>query len=441
MQIDITDERQLNSLLKMTNRLLIYRNIIDEKIYIHYLALIDSIVQKDKEEILDNYFLLCSNLLEYNQEQSGSFPADPWQNFILNFILSDENILTQKIASKNITQKRTPLREALKQDLTALEKLFHLNLKSLADYICSRVIDSREMMFLPDWSQSEDDSWNYSRENFKKKMFTSSDWSEMTNELISYFQKNGTGILNSYQAFHWEQGLKGIKNIDSITLDQIVGYEKQKEKIIDNTEKLIKGYKANNILLYGARGTGKSSTVKAILNRYWDQGLRLIEVNKHQFRKFPDICDRLENSNLSFVIFIDDLSFTENETGYKELKATLEGKTKVLPANVVLYTTSNRKHLVKESYSDDSNELRKKDSVQEKLSLADRFGITLLYSSPTQKEYFAIVKHLAGQRKLKIAEKELLKKAKQWALWQNGRSGRTARQFIDNLEAELSLDK
>jgi hypothetical protein len=202
---------------------------------------------------------------------------------------------------------------------------------------------------------------------------------------------------------------------------------------------LIKGKAANNVLLFGDSGTGKSSSVKALMNKYADQKLRLIEITKYQMKYLPKILELLKNRGLYFIIFMDDLSFEDFETEYKYLKAVIEGGVEVKPQNVLFYATSNRRNLIKEKWSDrdeESGEIHLSDALQEKFSLVERFGITITYESPNQEEFLNIVEKLAKKHEINIEITELRKQAKQWTMWQNGRSGRTAQQFINHLLAQ-----
>ena len=221
-------------------------------------------------------------------------------------------------------------------------------------------------------------------------------------------------------------------------LDDLVGYEEQKEKLIANTEAFVSGRKANNVLLFGDAGTGKSTSVKAILNQYYSRGLRMIEVYKHQFQDLSAVISEIKNRNYWFVIFMDDLSFEEFEIEYKYLKAVIEGGLETKPSNILIYATSNRRHLIRETWSDRSDmsqdELHRSDTMQEKLSLVARFGVSIGYYRPSQKEYFDIVLELARRcPEITMGEEELKLKANQWELSHGGISGRTAQQFINDL--------
>jgi predicted AAA+ superfamily ATPase len=222
-----------------------------------------------------------------------------------------------------------------------------------------------------------------------------------------------------------------------------VGYEREREPAIRNAERFAAGLPANNVLLYGERGTGKSSTVKALLNEFGDQGLRLIEISKEHLGDFPELMAAVRNRRQRFVLYVDDLSFEEQETHYKALKAILEGGIEARPDNIVLYATSNRRHIVRERFADRSasadDDVHTMDTMEEKLSLSDRFGIRVRFGAPDQVRYLEIVRGIAQRRRVALSDDEIERRALSWARRQNGRSGRTARQFVDALIGELAL--
>jgi predicted AAA+ superfamily ATPase len=229
--------------------------------------------------------------------------------------------------------------------------------------------------------------------------------------------------------------------MDEVVLDDLIGYEYQKQQLIDNTESFVQGKKANNVLLFGDSGTGKSTSIKAIVNQYYDQGLRMIEIYKHQFRYLSKIIASIKNRNYKYIIYMDDLSFEEHEIEYKFLKAVIEGGVETKPDNILIYATSNRRHLIKETWNDrndqtNNDDRHHSDTVEEKLSLVHRFGVTISYSKPMQKEYIDIVLGLAKRAGLNIPEEELIAKAKIWEMEQGGLSGRTAQQFINHISGK-----
>ncbi|MCI8296602.1 MAG: ATP-binding protein [Lachnospiraceae bacterium] len=272
-------------------------------------------------------------------------------------------------------------------------------------------------------------------------------------EVVQFYKEFGVGKFGLNKAFRIlekEEGgylagqggtricrIEPITSIEHIALEDLVGYELQKKKLVENTEAFIEGRQANNCLLYGDAGTGKSSCIKAILNQYYDRGLRMIEVYKHQFKTLSDVLEQVKDRNYKFIIYMDDLSFEETELEYKYLKAIIEGGLGKKPSNVLIYATSNRRHLIRESFRDkkqlSDDDIHANDTVQEKLSLVARFGITIYFGAPEPKEFKKIVQVLAAREEIAMEEEELLLKAHQWELSHGGPSGRTAAQFITYL--------
>lgn len=264
---------------------------------------------------------------------------------------------------------------------------------------------------------------------------------EMKATLTEFYKEYGVGKFGLHKAFrvvHDENGVQvvPIQNIAHVYLKDLVGYEIPKKKLIDNTEAFVDGRKANNCLLFGDAGTGKSSSIKGIANEYYERGLRIIEVYKHQFQDLNDVITQIKNRNYKFIIYMDDLSFEDFEIEYKYLKAVIEGGLEKKPKNVLIYATSNRRHLVREKFSDKEerrDDLHSSDTVQEKLSLVARFGVTIFFAAPDKKEFQNIVSVLAKRYQVTIPEEELLLEANRWELAHGGLSGRTAQQFIDYL--------
>ncbi len=256
--------------------------------------------------------------------------------------------------------------------------------------------------------------------------------------VTAFYREFGVGKLGLHKAFRVAEGARivPISNIAHVHLDDLVGYDLAKKKLIANTEAFVSGKAANNCLLYGDAGTGKSTSIKAIANQYYDRGLRLIELYKHQFQDLNEVIARIKNRNYKFIIYMDDLSFEEFEIEYKYLKAVIEGGLEKKPDNVLIYATSNRRHLIRENYSDKEEireDMHTSDTVQEKLSLYARFGVTIYFGAPDKKEFQRIVTELAARCQISMGEEELLAEANKWELSHGGLSGRTAQQFIDYL--------
>ena len=261
--------------------------------------------------------------------------------------------------------------------------------------------------------------------------------------VTSFYKDYGVGMFGLNKAFRIRSDrgqleFLPIKNLDKVVLDDLTGYEIQKRKLIENTEAFVEGKRANNVLLFGDAGTGKSTSIKAILNQYYSRGLRMIEVYKHEFKDLSRIISEIKNRNYRFIIYMDDLSFEEFEIEYKYLKAVIEGGLETKPENVLIYATSNRRHLIRETWSDRSDmsqdELHRSDTMQEKLSLVARFGVTIGYYKPSQQEYFNIVTSLAKKYpEITMSDDELRLEANKWELNHGGISGRTAQQFINHI--------
>lgn len=267
------------------------------------------------------------------------------------------------------------------------------------------------------------------------------DAAEFKNIVTGFYKDFGVGKFGLHKAFRVEHigeevNIKPITNIAHVYLDDLVGYEIPKQKLIANTEAFINGRRANNCLLFGDAGTGKSSSIKGILNQYYDRGLRIIEIYKHQFQDLNEVIAQIKNRNYKFIIYMDDLSFEDFEIEYKYLKAVIEGGLEKKPDNILIYATSNRRHLVREKFSDKEerrDDLHSSDTVQEKLSLVSRFGVSIFFCAPDKKEFANIVKVLAERYQVRMPKEELLLEANKWELSHGGLSGRTAQQFIDYL--------
>lgn len=274
------------------------------------------------------------------------------------------------------------------------------------------------------------------------------DVEEFQQNVTQFYKEFGVGKFGLNKAFRIlekdEQAyIDPITSIEHIYLDDLVGYHLQKQKLVENTEAFVEGRDANNVLLYGDAGTGKSSSIKAILNQYYDRGLRIIEVYKHQFRALSDVLEQVKDRNYKFIIYMDDLSFEESELEYKYLKAIIEGGLGKKPKNVLIYATSNRRHLIRESFRDkrqlSDDEIHANDTVQEKLSLVARFGVTIYFGAPEPKEFKEMVRVLAKKGGISLPEEELLFQANQWELNHGGLSGRTAAQFITYLRMKETM--
>jgi predicted AAA+ superfamily ATPase len=373
--------------------------------------------------------------------------GDAWQHHLLSRLLDDENPFSQKAERAAWNEIGPALVAQTRADLAALQRCHRLHGAAIAE-AASRVAGipaTRWDGFRPLGAVREDSQ----RSLMMRRLHASGDWPGLAQDLAAYFASSGVGLFGRHRAFRWVRRdgigrLEGVQNPDPIRLDDLVGYELERQPVVENTRQFVAGGPANNVLLYGDRGTGKSSTVKALLNEFRSDGLRLIEVPKEHLDDYPEILALVRGRRERFILFVDDLSFEEHETQYKALKAALEGSLEARPANLVLYATSNRRHLVVERFADRQraaldDEVHPEDTTQEKLSLADRFGIHAPFLLPDQDRYIGIVEGLAARYGLLLSGDELRRRALRWSQWHNGRSCRTARQFIDALRGEALL--
>jgi predicted AAA+ superfamily ATPase len=434
----------------------VLRGVLDDAVGAAFLELLDLLAgEADAARVGGVYGRLFALLAEEAELYPEPLVGDAWQNHLLDRLLAAENAFSRKAQRADFDRIGESLLAQTRRDLATLRALFALDAERLARAAAHAA------------AAEPDDAWvGWHRFSplgsgaplhgepgraLKARLAVSDDWPALAADLAAYYARVGAGPFGRYRAFRWlrdgeEHGhLVGIPEPDPIRLDQLVGYESERELVLRNTEQLLAGFPGNSVLLYGDRGTGKSSTVKALLNEHAERGLRLIEVAKDHLADFPRIIALLRDRPERFILFVDDLSFDEHERDYRGLKAVLEGSIEARPPNVVLYATSNRRHLVQERWTDRESalnaEVHGQDTMQEKLSLSDRFGIRAVFPSPDQARYLAIVEALVRQRGLAVAPDVLRRRALQWAEWHNGRSGRTARQFVDHLEGELGMQR
>lgn len=419
--------------------LLLYRSVLEGEIGRTFVNLIHVLHCGKKVELLQAYSDWFNSLARHNRT---------WQDYLIDRILTDDNPFTQKVQTTPLEELPTPLVAAARHDLKVLQYLYGCSSTQVCQWV-QGISPLPQPMPLIAWevppsSTSPKNERQQRQIQFRKKLECLDNWGQGLEELVGYYRQFGTGIFAQYQAFRWQsQQLEGIPYPDPVRLSELTGYDSPKSQLLKNTEFLLQGHSALNVLLYGSRGSGKSSLIKSLVWEYGDRGLRLIEVAKSELIELPKIVEKLRPQPQKFIIFVDDLSFEEDDDAYKALKVMLEGNLTERPRNVVVYATSNRRHLIREYFDDrprpkDSDEVHAWDTVQEKLSFSDRFGLTLTFEAANQNTYLEIVNHLAKQAELDIDAKELQFKALQWATRNNGRSGRTARQFVDFISAELS---
>jgi uncharacterized protein len=418
--------------------LLLYQSLMQESIAQAFGALLHTLRQDDESGLacLEAYGLWFQKLVAAELS---------WQDYLMLQLLRADNPFTRQVQQHSLDRLSTPLITAVRYDLRALQQLYSWDSKQIGQWVQAK----SGMETLPVLESTGHSAHPAVQELRQQPIWTkleqTPDWATLLDALADFYRQFGSGLFAIYRAFRWQAGeLVGVAYPDAIQLDELVGYESQKDMLRQNTEALLSGYSALHVLLYGSRGTGKSSLVKALLSAYSAQGLRLIEVSKSDLRDLPTIVDRVREAPQKFIIFVDDLSFEEDDDAYKALKVVLEGNITARPQNIVVYATSNRRHLIREFFADrprpsDADEIHAWDTVQEKLSFSDRFGLTLTFEPANQDTYLAIVRHLAQQAAIALDPKEIEFRALQWATRHNGRSGRTARQFVNFLRAEAGM--
>ena len=374
------------------------------------------------------------------------FDKNLWHNYLAYFLITNENPFS--ITCEKIGANDGSVNHFARNDFAAIKNLFEYDFseieKSLGIDCFTQIsnyhaIEKKELMYNKNVSEKV--------QALSSRMEQAKDVEGFFTAVTEFYRDYGVGMFGLNKAFRIQDRTDSklvflpINNMDKVMLSDLVGYEIQKKKLVDNTRAFVEGKKANNVLLFGDSGTGKSTSIKAIVNEFYDQGLRMIEIYKHQFKDPSNVIAAVKNRNYKFIIYMDDLSFEEFEIEYKFLKAVIEGGVETKPDNILIYATSNRRHLIRETWSDRNDVqqdegMHRSDTMQEKLSLVNRFGVTINYSKPSQKEYFDIVIHLAAKAGIKMSEDELKAEANKWELSHGGISGRTAQQFIYYLQGQ-----
>ena len=394
--------------------------------------------EETPDKLISDIYEQIKRILEVATDYG--FDKNLWHNYLTFYLITNENPFS--LTCEKVGANDGSVNEFAKNDFKVFMNLFNYDFRPIeaalgincfsliSDY---KAIVKKELMYNKNVSEKV--------QALSLKLETAKDENEFFNYVTDFYKAYGVGMFGLNKAFRVISGDNGvtftpINNMDKVMLDDLIGYEIQKKKLVENTEAFVQGRKANNALLFGDSGTGKSTSIKAIVNEYYDQGLRMIEIYKHQFKDLSNVIASIKNRNYKFIIYMDDLSFEEFEIEYKFLKAVIEGGVETKPDNILIYATSNRRHLIKETWNDrndleSNNGLHRSDTIEEKLSLVNRFGCQISYSKPSQKEFFDIVIGLARKNNVKMTDEELMAEANKWELSHGGISGRTAQQFIN----------
>lgn len=424
--------------------LLIYQNILSQEALEAYVKLMRSLANYVTDGHENNYRRLAYLVAYGKWFRAIASTGYNWRDYVITQILTSDNPFSRQSQTIDFENIPASLVTAAKNDLKTLEELSLWGGEKLVDLI--EACGDR----LVAWQTTTSNLSKLSevKRSLILKFQANDDWEKFLPDLANYYKHSGTGIFTEYDAFRWRAGhLEGIAYPDLVQVSDLIGYATQRQSLYKNTEAFLAGYHGLHTLLYGSRGTGKSSLIKSLIYAYRDRGLRLIEVTKNDLKDLPTIAEILREAPQKFIVFVDDLSFEEEGEDYKALKVVLEGTLSSQPNNLLVYATSNRRHLLREYFSDrpslrdlsDRQEVNPWDTVQEKLSLSDRFGLTLTFLQADQEIYLKIVHHLAKRAGIEISEEDLNFRALQWATRNNGQSGRTAQQFIDFLQADLKV--
>ena len=424
-----------------TNELMLYKNMEYGELLLDMTFLMENYGNDfyNKEDLRGLLYDCINSLLEISV--SHGFEGNLWHTYLTFLMANDENAYST--SCEIVGNVEGSINQIALHDLEIFKELFDYDFAPLEEALGANVFH-----ILTNYVNTKAGSKVFNKRirdricELSKALEGSEDVEDFKEKVTQFYKEFGVGKLGMHKAFRVEHRdgqeaeIVPITKIAHVHLDDLIGYEIAKKKLIDNTEAFVKGKRANNCLLYGDAGTGKSSSIKAILNQYYDQGLRMIEIYKHQFQDLNDVISQIKNRNYKFIIYMDDLSFEEFEIEYKYLKAVIEGGLEKKPDNVLIYATSNRRHLIRETFKDKQDrddDLHTNDTVQEKLSLVARFGVKIYYSSPEKKEFQNIVRELAKVNGIEMPEDKLLLEANKWELSHGGKSGRTAQQFIDYL--------
>ncbi len=436
---------------KLAAQLVIYRNLPEDNLLFPMADICAEFASGvyNREQLVARIYDQVHKLLDV--ATIYGFDTNLWHNYLAYLLVSCENPFS--ITCEKEGACTGTVNSFAKSDFRIFKHLFDYDFSDMEKTLginCFSVICNYRSVVKKERRYNKNISEKVQR--LSREIENAADENEIFSIVTGFYKDYGVGKLGLNKAFRivHEDGreveLVPISNTENITFDDLVGYERQKNLLIENTEAFVNERPANNVLLFGDSGTGKSSSIKAIINKYYDQGLRMIEIYKHQFRDLSTVISQIKNRNYRFIIYMDDLSFEDFEIEYKYLKAIIEGGLEVRPDNILIYATSNRRHLINETWKDRNDLVQeegiyKSDTMQEKLSLVNRFGCTIYYGQPSQKEYFHIVTELARRQGVDMPEEQLCAEARKWELNHGGISGRTAQQFINYVQGVMEIKK
>ena len=428
---------------KIVAKLLMYGDMPKDSILMQLADICKGADQEnfDKEELVGRVYRQVKRLLILATDYG--FDKNLWHNYLTFLLIMDENPFS--ITCEKVGARDGSVNYFAKNDFHIFQQLFdydfgpleeRLGVDCFSHLLQYKSIEKPELMYNKSVSEKV--------QKLSEELESAADEEAFFKYVTGFYESYGVGLFGLNKAFRIHPAEEGrvtfqpINNMDKVVLDDLIGYEIQKKKLVDNTKAFVEGRKANNVLLYGDSGTGKSTSIKAIVNEFYGSGLRMIEIYKHQFKDLASVIAQVKNRNYKFIIYMDDLSFEDFEIEYKFLKAVIEGGVETKPENILIYATSNRRHLIKEVWKDRSDmetdtEIHRSDTMEEKLSLANRFGVTICFSKPSRKEFYHIVIELARKNGIRMSDDEICSEANKWELTHGGLSGRTAQQFVNYL--------
>lgn len=421
----------------IVSKLLIYGSMKKDEILVCLSDIFKA--AKDKSKTYDELRCLIYEQIKRILEVATKYGFDKnlWHNYLTFLLITNENpfsITCEKVGANDGSVNHFALndfkafKELFDYDFTEIENMLDIDCFSrISNY---KAIVKKELMYNKNVSEKV--------QYLSELLETAKDENEFFNFVTNFYRDFGVGMFGLNKAFRISDNVEfmPINNMEMVFLNDLIGYEVQKKKLVENTLAFVNGKKANNVLLFGDSGTGKSTSIKAIVNEFYPQGLRMIEIYKHQFKDLSNVIAQIKNRNYKFIIYMDDLSFEEFEIEYKFLKAVIEGGVETKPDNILIYATSNRRHLIKETWNDrddmtHDNDIHRSDTIEEKLSLVNRFGLAISYSKPSRQEFHDIVIKLARRHGITLSDEKLILEANKWEMRGGGISPRTAQQFIN----------